>query len=160
MELRDGSALALASFPLGESGPRDAVLTRTESGDLGIALDGDLGLLVYPVSKHGILGDVLSQPFRGSRPPRCPAAATGFFVVDELGISPYVEALDEELDVGRVLMRRVVGFGPECIDALAADARGALDGRLLRASSGEPGGTPLVLTDRTETGQSALLSCH
>lgn len=158
--LREGSAVPLAAFPLGDGGSRDVALTRTASGDLGIALDGDLGLLVYPVSDQGVLGDVLSQPFRGSRPPRCSASATGFFVTDELGISPYIEAFGEELDVGRVLLRRVVGFGPECIDAAAADARGALEPRLLRAAAAEPGGTPLVLTDRSETGQSALLSCH
>lgn len=160
VELADGQLTQLAAFPLGETGARDTTLTRTQAGELGIALHGDLGLFVYPVSKRGQLGDVLHQPFRGSRPPRCPAEASGFLLVGELGISPYIEALGEELDVGRVLMRRVVGFGPECVDALAADARVAPEARLHRATPAPPGGTPLVLTERSETGRSVLLSCH
>ena len=160
IELGESGLEELASFPLGETGPREALLTRSTAGDLGIAIDGDLGLLVYPVSKRGELGDALFQTFRGSRPPQCSAEAAGYLVVRELGIAPYVEGSDGELDVSRVTMRRVVGFGPECIDALAADARGELDPALARPGRAEPGSTPLVITDRTDSGRRVRLSCQ
>jgi hypothetical protein len=150
----------LAAFPLGETGPRQAMLTRSTAGDLGIAIDGDLGLLIHPLSLQGTLGDTLFQPFRGSRPPECPAEATGYLVVRELGIAPYVEVQGDELDVSNVTMRRLVGFGPECIDGLAADARGAFESALFRPTAVRAGGTPLVVTDRSESGRRVRLSCH
>lgn len=160
LELTDAGPTIVGSFPLGETGPREATLVRSTAFDLGIALDGDLGLFVYPVSRQGELGDALFQPFRGSRPPHCPAVAAGYLVVRELSIAPYVEVQGDELDVSRVTMRRIVGFGPECIDALAADARGAFDPVLLRGAGVRPGGTPLAVTDRSETGRRVELSCH
>lgn len=160
LELTGGQVTLLTSFFLDETGPRDATLTRSTSGDLGITIDGDSGLLVYPVSRLGKLGDPLLQPFRGSRPPLCPSPVAGYFVVKELGISPYVEALGSELDVNRVTLRSIVGFGAECVDAVAADAREAFAPRLLRPGTAQPAGTPFVVTDRSETGRRTLLACQ
>jgi len=160
LEFGEHAPNLLGSFPLGATGPRDAMLTRTSKGELGIAIDGDLGLLVYPVSPFGELGDALFEPFRGSRPPECSAAAAGFLVVKELGISPYVEVAGEELDVGRVVLRRLVGFGPECIDAVAADTREPWAASLGGGTVRKPGGTLLVATDRASTGRRVGLSCH
>lgn len=149
----------VAAFPLGETGPREASLVRSQSGELAIAMDGDSGLYLFPVSPAGELGDAIEVPFRGSHPPPCAAEATGYWVVRELGIAPYVEVRDQELDVSRVTMRRVVGFGPECIDALAADARSGFDPGL-PSRTRTALGTPLVVTDRVDSGERYRLYCQ
>jgi hypothetical protein len=131
VRLAGGAVQPLSEFNLGAGGQRGAQLVRTDGGDLGISIDGDDGLYVYPVSDQGELGDPLVVPHESQTPPACSSEASGYIIDRELAVSPYLETTTSRfINVGRVRAKMIVGYGKSCIDSLRAEARdlGELDG--------------------------------
>ncbi len=146
-----------AEFPLGDSGSREVQLVQSTAGEMGIAIAGDSGLFVYPVSPEGQLGDPIVTPHQGYRPETCAPGATGFIVVQELSIAPYVESRGHSLDVDRLRLRLIVGHGAPCIDAAAGETHG--DFKYLAEERGKSG-VPLIVSDLSEEGRRVELACE
>src|SRR5690606_11411825 len=109
---------------LGSSGERGVELVRTRAGDLGVAMDGDEGLFVFPVSDQGELGEPVVTDPTGARPPACPSEASGFIVERELSVAPYVETSEGRLmPVTRLRGRFFVGYGQPCLESVVGYAR-------------------------------------
>lgn len=131
VRLLGGTVQPLSEFNLGPGGQRGAQLVRTHGGDLGISIEGDDGLFIYPVSDQGELGDplVVRQDAQTSR--ACGSEATGYIIDRELAVAPYLETTTSRLiNVGRVRAQMIVGYGKACIESLRAEARdlGEVDG--------------------------------
>ncbi len=117
----------IGRYPLGEGGPKGVNLVRTTEGQLGVSMEADDGLIVYPVALDGELGEPLMVREMRDRPEACSADATGFIVERELSVAPYVESLDgENLRLSGIRARYIVGHGAPCLEALTARAGEAL----------------------------------
>jgi hypothetical protein len=125
MRLMGGQLLPVADLPLGESGERGVSLVRTSQGDLGVAMDGDDGLFVYPLSDTGQVGDAIFVPHLRARPRACRPEAHGYLVEREMSIAPYLEAAStgSPLAVTRIRARYIVGYDPPCLDSLLGFGR-------------------------------------
>lgn len=158
VELSGGSVKPLVEFNLGSSGHRGVSLVRTHWGDLGVALEGDDGLYVYPVSDQGDLGEPLVVRHEAKTPPACSPEATGYIIDRDLAVAPYIETTTSRLvNVGRVRAKMVVGYGKVCIDSLRAEARdlGDLDGAPAPTAS-----IPLSVFDADSDGRRSQLICE
>jgi hypothetical protein len=119
----------IADLSLGEAGLRFLQLVRTKRGELGISIEGDGGLLVYPLSTKGELGEPLLVPHRSSRPESCAIEASGFIVDRLMSVSPYLEGKEEmPLRVSDVRARWIVGIGKPCLEAMTARSRAEPEG--------------------------------
>lgn len=113
----------IGKFPLGDGGTRGVRLIRTKEGHLGLSMEADDGLLIYPLSAQGELGDPLLIPEMRERPEACSPEATGFLVERELSVSPYMENQSgENLRLSGVRARFYVGHGAPCLESLTARA--------------------------------------
>lgn len=115
----------VASFPLGTRTVGQIDLVQGPADELGIAIDGESGLFIYPLDRQGHLGQVIVAPHQGARPKTCEADAPGYVITREWTIAPYVERDGAMLDVARVAARYRVGPGWSCIDALSGRTRTA-----------------------------------
>jgi hypothetical protein len=124
VRLVSGEIHSIADLPLGDSGDRGVELVRTPGGDLGVAMDGDDGLFVYPLSDGGVLGTPIVVDLVRSRPPACPPEASGYIVNRDLSIAPYLESPEGGLlTVTRLQARYIVGYGQPCLDTMLGYAR-------------------------------------
>lgn len=158
VRLSGGAVQPLVDFNLGGNGQRGVQLVRTHAGDLGVALEGDDGLLVYPVSDQGELGVPIVVSHESNTPPACSPEATGYIIDRELSVAPYVETTTSRtIPVSRMRAKMIVGYGKVCIDSLRAEAR----------DIGELGGTPapgasisLSVFDADSDGQRSQWVCE
>jgi hypothetical protein len=158
VRLAGGTVQPLVDFDLGNGGQRGAQLVRSEWGDMGIALEGDDGLFVYPVSEQGELGEPIVTLHGPSAPPACSPEATGYIVDRELAVAPYMETTNERpISASRVRAKMIVGYGKVCIDSLRAEARdlGELTGAAPPAAS-----IPLSIFDADADGRRSRLICE
>jgi hypothetical protein len=125
MRLTGGTLSQLAELSAGESGEREIALVRTEAGDLGVAMNGDDGVFVYPLSETGELGEAIFAPLFQSRPPVCDPAASGFVVERELKVTPFLESANSgsALSIARMRARYIIGYNPPSLVGLAGFAR-------------------------------------
>lgn len=114
----------LATFPLGESGSRGAQLVRTTEGNLGVSMEGDAGLFIYPLHENGELGPPIVAKHQSSRPVSCAPEATGFVVERELALSPYLETEHgEAIKTNGLRAKMIIGSREPCIEAMTARVR-------------------------------------
>lgn len=127
-EARADGVSVLARLPWGEASARGAALVGTEEGHLGVAIEGDRGLLVYPLSREGELGDPLLVPHSATRPPSCERESRGFLVDREYSLTPYLETPSGRplSTSGLRALIRVGGAGP-CLEGLTARSRSVIE---------------------------------
>lgn len=158
VQLSGGTVHPFADFNLGNQGQRGVQLVRTHRGDLGLALEGDDGLFVYPVSYQGELGEPIFVSHESGTPAACTPEATGFIIDRELAVSPYLETTTSRtISVSRVRAKMIIGYGKICIDSLRAEARdlGELDG------APAPGASILLtVLDADSDGRRSQLVCE
>ncbi|GEM_PF-1390507 len=155
--LENGGLTLIGRFALGGGG-RNVQLVRTGSGDLGISMEGDAGLFVYPLSVQGALGSPLIVPFQSKRPRACVSEAVGFIVDRAMTISPYLEnAQGEILRVNSLRARWIVGHGEPCIDALRGRSRTRVSSTPARAHENS---IPLSVLNVESRGNRVELLCH
>jgi hypothetical protein len=146
-------------LPLGEVGDRGIELVRTQVGDLGLAMDGDDGLFVYPLAETGELGDpIVIEPPRG-RPSACPAEASGFIVNREMQVAPYLEAKASgaPLAVTRLRARYIVGYDPPCLEGIFGVGR--TQGNVPAAAPMKDS-VPLSILNTDSNGNRLRLTCE
>lgn len=142
---RASSLEPFASFPLEEPTARFVGMVEDERENLALAIDGDSGLFVLPLSDDGELeGQPLVFPHQGYRPPAC-EDDTGYLIARDLPVSPQMEGSEGVLSllaVRALLRARANGL---CLEALSARARGPLVGLTHPGapSSGVAGSVPL-----------------
>lgn len=121
----DASGFTLiAVLPVGDAQARFHALVRSTSGDLGVAMEGDAGLFVYPLHVDGHLDGPLIAAHQSRRHAACAPEAFGFIVDWELPLSPYLETLQEEpLKVNGLLARVLVYPQGTCLDSMSARVR-------------------------------------
>lgn len=158
VRLVSGEIQHLANLPLGDSGDRGVELVRTASGDLGIAMDGDAGLFVYPLSDRGVLGTPIVVDVQRARPEACAPEASGYIVGRELAVAPYLESPEGGLlTVTRLQARYIVGYGAPCLEAMLGYSRKLESvSRMPRGDSG----VPLSILNTDSTGRRLRLWCE
>ena len=158
VRLSGGRVHPFVDFNLGTNGQRAVQLVRTQRGDLGIALEGDDALFVYPVSDQGELGRPIVVPHESSTPPGCSPEATGYIIDRELAVAPYMETTTSRaIPVSRVRAQVIVGYGKICINSLRAEARDLGDISGARAPTAS---IPLSIFDADSDGQRSQLICE
>src|SRR5690606_1495548 len=158
VRLIGGAAEPFLDLPLGDIGERGMQLVRTHSGDLGIFIEGDDGLFVFPVSDNGEVGEPVVMPYSGVQPSACPPEATGFIVDRELRVTPYLESTGGALlPVNRLRAKLIVGYGRMCIEGLRGHARQL---STVAASHTVSSGIPLAVLNSDAVGQRLELLCQ
>lgn len=113
-----------ASFPLEDPASRFVALIEDEQENLAVAIDGDTGLFVFPLSDQAELAwPPRVFPHQGYRPETC-SEKTGFLIARDLPVSPQIEGPDGVLPVLSVRALLRAGDAGLCLEALSARARG------------------------------------
>lgn len=148
----------IAQFPLGEAAARFHALVRSTDGDLGVAMDGDAGLLVYPLEANGALGPPLVLPDRDRRPENCAPETFGFIVDWEVPLTPHLENLDEDpIKVHGLHQKMLVYPKGACLEAMSARVRAVPHFRPAPAGAQT---VPLVLQNADSKGNRLSLTCE
>jgi hypothetical protein len=148
----------LAVLPLGEAQTRFHRLVRSTSGDLGVAMEGDAGLFVYPLHIDGHVTAPLIAAHQSRRHQACAPEAFGFIVDWELPLSPYLETDQEEpLKVNGLVARMLVYPEGACIEAMSARVRAVPH---LSPAEPAPDNVPLVLQNADSNGSRVALLCR
>lgn len=158
VHLSGGAVRPFVDFNLGESGERGVQLVRSDRGDLGIAIEGDSGLFVYPVSDQGELGEPTIVSHGSVTATACAPEARGFIVDRDLTVAPYLESSEGQIvAASRVRAKMVVGYGRSCIQALRAQGRGLTE----IAGGAAPGASiPLAILNSDSDGQRTQAVCE
>lgn len=159
-EARDAGVSVLARLPWGEASARGARLVSTDQGHLGVSMEGDRGLFVYPLSRQGKLGDALLLPHSAARPPACEPEAGGFLIDREYSLAPYLETPSGRTlstSAPRALLR--VGEGGPCLEGLTARSRSTIEvsETLPRTTANR---VPLTLLSSDSGGNRVRLLCQ
>lgn len=158
VRLAGGVAEPFLELPLGDTGERGIQLVRTQSGDLGLFMEGDSALFVYPLSDRGEMGEPIVMPHSGAQPPICAPEASGFIVDRELRVTPYLESTSGVLlPINRLRAKLVVGYGRMCIEALRGHARQLSP---LVTSRSVSSGVSLAVLDSDAHGRRLELLCE
>lgn len=148
----------IVDLSLGAEGLRSFQVVRSTEGDLGVSLEADLGLLVYPLSLKGELGEPILIAHRANRPPSCAPEASGFIIDRAMTVAPYLEGKEElPLRVNDLRARWLVGIGEPCLDTMTARTRAEPE-----ASQGSTRGNavPLALLNSEVQGRRSVLACE
>ncbi len=157
-ELDETGMHRFAAFHVGEVGGRNLSLVRSTRGDLGLSMEGDRGLFVYPLSMQGELGLPIIAPHRSTRPPSCAPEASGFIVERELPLSPYLEAESgQAIRTSGLRAKMIVSQNPACLEAMTARVRSLPPLSPAKKSSG---GVPLTLLNSDSAGNRTQLLCE
>ncbi len=158
VHLSGGAVQPFADFNLGESGERGIQLVRSVHGDLGIAIEGDSGLFVYPVSPAGDLGQPTIVPHGSVTATPCAPEARGFIVDRDLAVAPYIESSEgESVAVSRVRAKMIVGYGRACIQGLRAQGRGLTE---ISGSAPASASIPLSILNSDSDGERSQAVCE
>jgi hypothetical protein len=158
VRLAGGVAEPFLELPVGDTGERGIQLVRTQAGDLGLFMEGDSALFVYPLSDTGELGEPIVIPHSGAQPPVCAPEALGFIVDRELRVTPYLEGTNGVLlPVNRLRAKLIIGYGRMCVEALRGHAR-----ELTTSASPTPvsSGVPLAVINSDAAGRRQEFVCQ
>jgi hypothetical protein len=148
----------LTRLPVGDAAARFHSLVRTTDGQLGVAMEGDAGLFVYPLAADGELGQPWVVPHRSRRPESCAPEAFGYIVDLEPPLTPYLETIEEEpIKVAGLRAKMLVYPGGSCIEAMSARVR-AVPATAPAPKSAHA--VPLVLQNADSKGGRLSLSCQ
>jgi hypothetical protein len=158
LRLDTGEAKEIASLSLGESGLRSAQLVRGSADNLGISMEGDLGLVVYPLSHDGELGTPFLVPHQPSRPETCAPEAQGFIVDRGFDISPHLSTVDNApIAASQVQARWIVGYGKPCLESLRGRVRSEPS---LSPTTETKNSLPFSLLNSDSQGRRSTLLCE
>ncbi|HXS18186.1 MAG TPA: hypothetical protein VN764_13405, partial [Polyangiaceae bacterium] len=148
----------IAVLPVGDAGARFHALVRSTAGDLGVAMEGDAGLFVYPIHVDGHIDQPLIAAHQSKRHAACAPEAFGFIVDWEPPLTPYLETEQEEpLKVSGLHARMLVYPQGSCLDAMSARVRAVPP---LTAAEPALDSISLVLQNADSSGSRIPLLCR
>ncbi len=148
----------VTQMTFGDIGGRNLALVRSTEGALGLSMDGDTGIFVYPLADDGSLGAPIVAPHQSRRPPACAPEASGFIVERELPLSPYLESEQgQAIKTSGLRAKMILGYAPACLEAMSARVRALSP---LPPLSNRDQAVPLSVLNTDSAGGRQVLLCR